>query len=97
MSPVRWQGNTLVLELHVQPGAKRDEIVGTHGDRLKIKTSAPPVDGKANRHLIDFLASTFGVPKSHVTLVRGETSRLKTVQIRAPQILPEELQLPPRT
>jgi uncharacterized protein len=97
MSAVRWQGNTLILELHVQPGAKRDEIVGAHGDRLKIKTNAPPVDGKANRHLIDFLASTFGVPKSQVILLRGETSRQKTVQIHAPAILPAELQLPPRT
>jgi uncharacterized protein len=97
MSAVRWQGNTLILELHLQPGAKCDEIVGAHGDRLKVKINAPPVDGKANRHLIEFLARTFGVPKSQVILLRGETTRLKTVQIHAPAILPSELQLPSRT
>jgi hypothetical protein len=95
MAAVHWQGTALILELHVQPGAKRDEVVGLHGERLKIRTSAPPVDGRANRHLLDFLAQCFGVPKSAVSLLRGETSRQKTVRIDAPTRLPDEFSIPP--
>lgn len=80
----------LTLELRVQPGAARDEIVGAHGDRLKVRITAPPVDGRANRHLIDYLAAVFGVPRSRVTLLRGETGRAKTVQIDSPARLPSE-------
>ncbi|MFL6550779.1 MAG: DUF167 domain-containing protein [Povalibacter sp.] len=97
MGAARWQGSVLFLELHVQPGAKKDQIVGPHGDRLKIKTSAPPVDGRANRQLIEFLAETFGVTESQVRLIRGETSRLKTVRIDTPTILPSQLQFPARS
>jgi uncharacterized protein (TIGR00251 family) len=94
MGSARWQASALILELHVQPGARRDEIVGTHGERLKIKTSALPIDGRANRHLLEFLAEAFGVTRSQVTLIRGETSRLKTVRIEAPKTLPAELGIP---
>lgn len=80
----------LTLDLRVQPGAARDEIVGAHGDRLKVRITAPPVDGRANRHLIDYLAAAFGVPRSRVTLLRGETGRAKTVQIDSPTRLPSE-------
>ena len=93
MSAARWQNTALILELHVQPGAKQDEIVGLHGDRLKIKISAPPVDGKANRHLLKFLATTFGVSKTQVSLLRGETGRMKTVRIEAPTKLPAQLEI----
>jgi len=93
MSAARWQNTALILELHVQPGAKQDEIVGLHGDRVKIKISAPPVDGKANRHLLEFLATTFGVAKAQVTLLRGQSGRLKTVRIEAPTTLPAQLQI----
>ena len=93
MSAARWQNTALILELHVQPGAKQDEIVGLHGDRVKIKISAPPVDGKANRHLLEFLATTFGVGKAQVTLLRGQSGRLKTMRIEAPTTLPAQLQI----
>jgi uncharacterized protein (TIGR00251 family) len=80
----------VVLALHVQPGAKRSEFAGTHGDALKIKLAAPAVDGKANAELIRFLADAFGVPKRHVVLVRGETSRAKVVRVIAPTKQPRQ-------
>ena len=67
--------------LHIQPGAKRTECAGMHGEALKIRLAAPPVDGKANDALISFIAKTLGVPKSRVELVSGETSRAKRVRI----------------
>ena len=70
-----------LLELHVQPGAKRTAAVGEHGGRLKLKIAAPPVDNKANAHLLVWLAAQLGVPKSAVRLVRGESSRQKTVAV----------------
>jgi uncharacterized protein (TIGR00251 family) len=79
----------LVLTLHVQPGAKRTEVAGTHGDALRIRLAAPPVDGKANAELLRFLAVAFRVPRRAVTLLRGETSRQKTVRIEAPLLRPD--------
>jgi uncharacterized protein (TIGR00251 family) len=74
-------GADWLLELHVQPGAKVTAAVGEHGGRLKLKIAAPPVDNKANAHLLAWLAAQLGVPKSAVRLVRGETSRQKTVAV----------------
>jgi len=82
-------GMALVLALHVQPGAKRTEVAGAHGDALKIRLAAPPVDGKANAALLRFLAEAFGVPRHAVTLLRGETSRQKTVRVEAPLLRPD--------
>ena len=79
----------IVLTLHVQPGAKRTEVAGTHGDALKVRLAAPPVDGKANAELLRFLADAFGVPLRHATLVRGETSRQKVVRIARPTARPD--------
>jgi uncharacterized protein (TIGR00251 family) len=79
----------IVLTLHVQPGAKRTEIAGTHGDALKVRLAAPPVDGKANAELLRYLAGAFGVPLRHATLVRGETSRQKVVRIAHPAARPD--------
>ncbi len=70
-----------VLTLHIQPGAKRTEVAGLHGDALKIRLAAPPVDGKANASLIEFLADCLGLPKSAVELVSGQTSRSKRVAV----------------
>ena len=71
----------VVLDLHVQPGAKRTEVAGTHGDRLKIRLAAPPVDGAANDELVRFLAEAFGVPRRNVTIVTGATARRKRVRV----------------
>ena len=73
--------DALVLDLHVQPGAKRTEAAGRHGDRVKIRLAAPPVDGAANDELMRFLAEAFGVPKRNVEIVSGATARRKRVRI----------------
>jgi hypothetical protein len=71
----------LSLKLHVQPGAKKSEIADIHGDRLKIRLKAPPVDGKANKELVDFLSKLFDVPKRNIEISSGLASRQKTVKI----------------
>lgn len=70
------------LQLHIQPRASKTEIVGVHGDALKIRLAAPPVDGAANEALIRFLAETLAVPRAAVTLDGGASSRRKTVEVR---------------
>jgi len=87
----RWDGEDLVLACHLQPKASKDEFAGLHGDRLKIRLTAPPVEGKANAHLLAFLAKAFGVPKSQVSLESGELNRQKRVRIARPRRLPEGL------
>ncbi|MCB1737665.1 MAG: YggU family protein [Gammaproteobacteria bacterium] len=87
----RYDGEDLILDLHVQPKAGRDEFAGQHGDRLKLRITAPPVDGKANAHVIAFLAKACGVPRRDVVLEKGDSSRDKRVRIRAPRKLPAEL------
>ncbi|MGE4130799.1 MAG: DUF167 domain-containing protein [Bdellovibrionales bacterium] len=69
------------LKLYVQPGASKAQIVGLHGDSLKIKVKSPPEDGRANAELISWLAKLLGVAKSKVEIVRGHTSRHKEVVI----------------
>lgn len=83
-----WQDGDLLLRVRVQPRASRDAIVGPMGDELKIAITAPPVDGRANAHLIAFLARTFGVAKNAVTLLGGENSRSKRLHIKKPAKLP---------
>ncbi len=78
---LRADGDGVVLTLHIQPGARRTETAGLHGDALKIRLAAPPVDGKANDALIAFLSKALGVPKSRVDLVSGQTSRAKRIRI----------------
>jgi uncharacterized protein len=85
----RWEQHDLVLDVRVQPQAKRDEIEGTYGKRLKIRISAPPIDGRANTQLVKYLAKLFKVRTSKVEIVTGKTSRDKRIKIRAPQNLPD--------
>jgi hypothetical protein len=91
---VRWDGADLVLHIQVQPRASRNELAGIHGDRLKVRLTAPPVDGRANAALIAFLAELFGVSRSCVTLLAGETGRAKRVRIKRPARLPAGLGRP---
>jgi len=74
-------GDGVTLRLHVQPGARKTELAGRHGDALKIRLAAPPVDGKANACLIAYLADRLGVAKSAVSLVSGESARAKRVRV----------------
>lgn len=87
----RWDGEDLLLACHLQPKASKDEFAGLHGDRLKIRLTAPPIEGKANARLMAFLAKAFGAPKSQVSLESGELNRQKRVRIARPQRLPDGL------
>lgn len=71
----------ITLTLHIQPGAKKTEFSGLHGDALKIRLAAPPVDGKANEALIKFIAEMLRLPKSAVNLKSGQTSRRKVLEV----------------
>jgi uncharacterized protein (TIGR00251 family) len=70
-----------IIDLHVQPRAKRSEIVGWHGDAVKVRVTAPPVDGSANDALTRLLASALGIPRSAVAVVAGVSGRRKRVAI----------------
>jgi uncharacterized protein (TIGR00251 family) len=69
------------LPVHAQPGAGRTELVGRHGDALKVRVAAPPEAGRANEALLALLAERLGVPAKAVTLASGESSRTKRVRI----------------
>lgn len=71
----------IVLRVHVQPGAGRTEVVGRHGDALKVKVAAPPEGGRANAAVAQLLASTLGVAPAMVNLVSGATSRSKRFRV----------------
>lgn len=71
----------MILELHVQPGARRSEFAGMHGERIKIRLAAPALEGKANAALIEFLAGHYGVPRRNVRIAAGLKSRRKRVVI----------------
>ncbi len=91
MNAFSYRGDDLLLQLYVQPKASRDQIVGLHGDAVKIAITAPPVEGKANSHIQKLLATLFAVSKSQVELVKGDISRHKQVLIKAPFQIPAEL------
>jgi len=83
--------NSVTLILHVQPGAKKTVVAGLHGDALKIRLAAPPVDGRANEALLRFIADFFKVPLRDVELKQGEQSRHKRVEVRGSAVDPEDL------
>ncbi len=89
VAAVRWDGSDLILRLRVQPRARSDGIVGVHGDSIRVRVSAPAVEGLANAGLISLLAECFGVPKNRVTLLHGHGGRTKLVRIVAPTVLPQ--------
>ena len=87
----RVHNDVLTLTLHVQPGAKRTEVVGLHGAALKVKLAAPPVEGKANEALLRFIADHFDVPLRNVELKQGGQSRHKVIAISATTMDPLSL------
>lgn len=91
MSAVSQTEDGLVLRLYIQPKASRDSIIGLHGDELKVAITAPPIDGKANAHLVKYLAKQFKVAKSQVLLEKGELGRHKQIKIIDPQHIPTEV------
>ena len=89
----QWQDRNLILNCRLQPKAAHDEFAEVTEGRIKIRITAPPVDGKANKHLIKFLAKQFKVPQDRVEIMSGDNSRQKRVLITDPQMLPAALQL----
>lgn len=87
----RRNGETLTLTLHIQPGAKRTEVAGLHGEALKIRLAAPPVEGRANEALLKFIAASFGVPLRQVELKQGGQSRHKVLLVTGSKVEPESL------
>jgi uncharacterized protein len=81
LKPLEQSAAGVLVRFRVQPRASRNEIVGLHGDRVRVRLSAPPVDGQANDELIRFLADLLELPRSAVRLVSGQGSRSKTVAI----------------
>ena len=73
----------VIIKLKVTPGALRSEFVGTYGGELKVRLNAAPVDGKANKELIKFIASIGRCPKDAVKLLRGHKSKHKTIQCKS--------------
>ena len=85
----QWRNSDLYLRVRIQPKASKDEFAEQLGDAIKIRITAPPVDGKANSHLINFLAKTFGIAKSKIEIISGKTGRIKQLKIKSPKILPD--------
>jgi hypothetical protein len=85
----RWQNDTLLLKVHLHPGAKTTSINRLADRGIRIKIKSPPVDGKANRELIALLASDFRTKKSQVRICSGELGRDKVMEIQSPAALPE--------
>lgn len=84
MSAPPWlheEAGALVLTLHIQPGARTSEVAGLHGEALKIRLAAPPVDGKANAALIEFLAQRLDIPRTRIDLISGTSLRHKRLRI----------------
>lgn len=71
----------MILDVHVQPGARRSEFAGRHGERIKIRLAAPAIDNQANEALIEFLAAHYRVPRRNVKIASGLRSRRKRVVI----------------
>lgn len=88
MSAVLPVEDGLAIRLYIQPKASRDQIIGLHGDEIKVAITSPPVDGQANAHLIKFFAKKFKVTRSNVTLEKGELGRHKQLRIINPQQIP---------
>jgi len=86
---VRWHGDALLVDCYIQPRAARDELVGLHNGRLKIRITAAPADGKGNAHLVKFISGLLGLAPRQVSLVRGQTGRNKTLSIRGLDSIPE--------
>ena len=78
---IKETGNSITINLKISPNSSKNEFV-KNGDEIKVKITAQPIDGKANKCLIEFMSKTFKVPKSYFEIVRGETSKEKTISIK---------------
>jgi uncharacterized protein len=80
----RWIGDDLELRIHAAPGAKATQVQGLHGESLKVRVCARPVEGAANTALIEFLAAELQVPRARCVLMSGGRSREKRVVVERP-------------
>ncbi|MCI5114319.1 MAG: YggU family protein [Candidatus Electrothrix sp. LOE1_4_5] len=76
---------SLLLSIYVQPRSHRNAIVGLHGDAVKMRLTAPPVDGKANKAVIAFWAKSLKIPKSAITMKSGLHNRMKKILLKGVQ------------
>lgn len=73
----------LTIKIKVEPRSSKSGIVGPYGDALKVKLTSPPVEGKANKELIEVLAKAFGVAKKDIEIISGESSKNKIIKLRS--------------
>lgn len=78
---IKEQTNGILVNIKISPNAKKNEIIKTDTE-IKIKITAQPIDGKANKALVEFLSKTIKIPKSSIEIVKGETSKEKIVLFR---------------
>ncbi len=90
-------GDTLLLRVRVQPGAKKDEVLGLEDGVLRVKLRAPAVENRANAALCEYLAELFGTAKTRVKLLKGAHGRLKQVELQGARHTVEELFFPGKT
>lgn len=69
------------LKVFIQPNAKNNQIIGYHGDAIKIKIKAPPIDNEANETLVKFLSELLNIPQKNISLLRGQTGKNKLIEI----------------
>lgn len=74
-------GNDIIIKAKIAPGSSKNKIIGVYNDSLKITTIAPPVEGKANKKCIAYLAKYFNVAKSKIEIISGQTSKNKLIKI----------------
>ena len=83
-----WHRDDLILNIRVQPASTEDRFADILGDQIKLRVTAPPVDGKANTHIIAFIARLFKVKKSAVEILSGSTGKNKRLKISRPKVIP---------
>jgi len=88
MQFIRETSEGIVIRIFLQPRASKDDIVGLHGDRLKIKVAAPPVEGEANKRCVQFLAKRLSVPRSALQILSGHNSRNKQILLKSEKTPP---------
>lgn len=84
MSVIEKVSGGVLIKVYVSPRASSNKVMGEHNGSLKIALTAPPVEGAANKALVEFIAKALDVPKGNVSILSGETSRNKTLRIDGP-------------
>ncbi len=97
-SPIQAAGDGAVIQIKVVPRASKNEISGLHGDALKVRLKAPPVDGKANKELLRFMAKALQLSTQQLQITSGASSRNKRVKVDSltPEEVTRRLKLVPR-